>query len=474
LERNNWEWRTLLLEFDDSGLSMDILLSMVHESDFRNLDFSKKLINRAFIENNYEVIRNLLDKISAAFVFSSREFRAEIVEHVYSKLRLWHFTEVVDIGQETILGNVLILCYILRKIKVITPEKIGMLAAFSKLVHIEDPLTFEYVPVEGTLILDLNETLKSSKKSTIEKAIEACEILFVNGRLEKSKDTTKGMLVLYENSRRPEHRFKARIISALLNKRMDLFLALLAEICKGVHNEDQNMAKYAQVYDLLIRAGVPVFFDLNLFRFEFDRFYNANFYFARLLDNLGNEQLLMPFAEISYMEVQKVFDLQSEAFVSPTGRVGKIAIQDIYSFRKAREISEVTEQQTQITAKMSEDDVEKKIREILQDQNITSHSPAEKTDIYTHKLFVNNENDLRDVAIIIKGKGYPKVTLSDMASNLLKAVDLPVQIVFLVHTGTLFDEPREKFTTQCDRAKKMYCIVDVIDLTKLLLSYGKL
>jgi len=362
----------------------------------------------------------------------------------------------------------------LRKNKVITPEKIRILAAFSKLVHIEDPLTFEYVPVEGTLILDLNETVKSSKKSTIEKAIDACEILFVNGRLEKSKDTVKGMLVLYENSGKPEYRFKARIISALLNKRMDLFLALLAEICKGINDEDQIMAKYAQVYDLLIRAGVPVFFDLNLFRFEFDRFYNANFYFARLLDNLGNERLLMPFAETSYMEVQKVFDLQSEAFVSPTGRVGKIAIQDIYSFRKAREISEVTEQQTQITAKMSENDVEKKIREILQDQNITSHSPAEKTDIYTHKLFVNNENDLRDVAIIIKGKGYPKVTLSDMASNLLKAVDLPVQIVLLVHTGTLFDEPKEKFITQCDRAKKMYCIVDVVDLTKLLLSYGKL
>jgi hypothetical protein len=181
----------------------------------------------------------------------------------------------------------------------------------------------------------------------------------------------------------------------------------------------------------------------------------------------------MPFDEISYTEVQKVFDLQNGAFVSPTGRIGKITIHDVYSFRKTREISEATEEQLEITKKMSENEIEKTIREILQDQNITSHSPAEKADIYQHKLFVNNEKDLRDVAIIIKGKSYAKITLSDIASNLLKAVDLPVQLIFIVHTGILLDEPREKFINQCDRAKKMHCIIDVVDLTRLLLAYNK-
>ena len=90
------------------------------------------------------------------------------------------------------------------------------------------------------------------------------------------------------------------------------------------------------------------------------------------------------------------------------------------------------------------------------------------------KLFLNNEADLRDSAIIIKGKGYPKITLTDVAANILKAVDLPVQLVLLVHTGILFDVPREKFTTQCERAKKMHSIIDLTDLTRLLVAYEKL
>jgi hypothetical protein len=452
---------------------MDILLSMASENDFRDLGFCKKLISRAILEKNFEVIRNLLNKISAVFVFGTDEFRREIIDYTYSELKSRSFKEIVEIGKESVLGNVLVLSYTLKKIGVITPEKIGIFVDLLQLVHIEDPLTFEYIPTEGALILDLNETVNSFKTSTIEKAVEVCELLFINGRLEKSKDTVQGMLILYENSKRSEHKFKGRIISSLLNKRLDLFIVLLKKICKDVENEHQLSVNYAKVYDLLVRAAVPVFFDLNHFRFEFDRFYNDNLYFARLLDKSGNERLLMPFDEIDPIEVQKIFDLENEVFVTPTGRLGKIIVYDVYSFRKTREVLEVTEEQLQITKKMSENEIGKRIREIFQDQNITSHSPAEKADIYQHKLFVNNEKDLRDVAMIIKGKSYPKITLSDIASNLVKAVDLPVQIVFLIHNGILLDEPREKFTNQCDRAKKMHCIIDVVDLTKLLVAYNK-
>lgn len=415
-----------------------------------------------------------MDKISAVFIFSTEEFRKEIVEHVYSEVNSCRFEEIFDICKESVLGNVVIIYYFVKKVGVITLERLEMFVALSKLDYIEDPLTFDFIPTKEVLILDLNERVKSLiKVSTIEKAIEVCELFFINRRLEKSKDTISGMLLLYENSKRAEQKFKGNMISALLNKRLDMFLRLVKKIHKDVEDKNGLIKHCIEIYDLLIRVGVPVFFDFNNFRFEFDKFYNGNFYFARLLDKSGNERLLFPFEQIDAAQVQQVFDLETEAFVTPIGRIGKILLHSVYSFRKVREIAEVTKEQVEITRRMSEDKIEEKIREILQDQNITSHGPAEKTDVYEHKLFVNNENDLRDVGIIVKGRGYPKISLRDVASNILKAVDLPVQIVFLIHTGILFDEAREKFTNQCDRAKKMRCVVDPIDLTKLLVAYNK-
>jgi len=53
-------------------------------------------------------------------------------------------------------------------------------------------------------------------------------------------------------------------------------------------------------------------------------------------------------------------------------------------------------------------------------------------------------------------------------------MDLPIHIVFLIHTGILDDVAREKFINQCNLAKKMYCVVDAEDLAKLFIAYGKI
>lgn len=447
---------------------------MVSEKDFRNFTFCKKLIKRAFMERNIKAIRSIFDKISPVFVFSTKDFRKELVAHIYSEVNSWPFEALLNIGRESVLGNVVVIYYVVKKIAVITPENLGLFVTLLKLDHIKDSIVFDFIPTNGVLILDLNERVKSLvNASTIENSIEVCELFFANARLEKSKDTIHGLLLLYENSQRPEQKFKGNIVSSLLKNRFEMFLSLLKKIYKDVEDKNSFVKHYIEIYDLLLKSGVPVFFDFNSFRLEFDKFYNGNFYIALLLDKSGNEHLLMPFEQIDAVRVQQVFDIESESFVTPKGRIGKILLHSIYSFRKIREIAEVSREQVEITRRMTEDEIEKKIREILQDQNITSHSPAEKTDIYEHKLFVNNESDLRDVAIIIKGRGYPRVTLSNVASNILKAVDLPVQVVFLIHTGTLLDEAKEKFTSQCDRSKKMHSVIDPIDLTKLLIAYNK-
>ena len=71
------------MRFDQSGLSTDILLSMTHENDFRDLNFCKKIVGRIFREKNFETIQNLLSRASPAFVFSDNEFKKEIINEIY-------------------------------------------------------------------------------------------------------------------------------------------------------------------------------------------------------------------------------------------------------------------------------------------------------------------------------------------------------------------------------------------------------
>lgn len=448
---------------------------MLTEKDFRDIEFCKRLIKRALNERNLKAFETILDKISGVFVFSTREFRKEIVEYLYSEINSWSFNTLLDIGKESVLGNVIMIYYFLKKVVVITAENLGMFIELAKLNHIEDSLIFDFVHTKEFLYLNLNERVNSlANTSTIEKAIELCELFFAKDRLEKSKDTIHGMLLLYENSGRPEQKFKGNIVSALLKKKLTVFLALIKKIYKNAKDTTSLIQHSTEIYNLLLQCGVPVFFDFKNLIPESDKIYNDNFYLARFLDVSGKEKLLLPFEQIDARQVQQIFDLETETFVTPRERIGKILLHRIYSFRKVREITEVPNEQVEISKQMTENQIEEKIRGILRDQNITSHGPAEKTDVYPNKLFVNNENDLRDVAIIIKGRGYPKISLRDIASNIIKAVDLPVQIVILIHTGILLDEAREKFVNQCNRSKKMYSVVDPIDLTKLLVAYDRL
>jgi len=124
-----------------------------------------------------------------------------------------------------------------------------------------------------------------------------------------------------------------------------------------------------------------------------------------------------------------------------------------------------------IVRAMRETEIEDKIRNILKDENRTADSPTEKADIITLKLKVNSKNDLRNAAFILKGKSYRKVTMDSISTNLLKATDLQVDLVFLVYTGKLLDEPLTYFIKLCNQNKKMYCIIDSRDLTRLLKAY---
>lgn len=456
-------------------MSLNVILSIISEENLKNLRFCKQLLRRAFQERNDSVIRSLLSKISTVFVFSDEEYRREIVEYTYNLTHPLSVEKILDLDKESIFGNVLIIYYLVKEISPLTSEKIQTFVRLSELKHIRDSMTLELVPTKDVIIIDLDERVGSiNNPSDIEKCIEICELLFSNGLVARTIDTINGMLILYKNASKAELGFKGDIIASLIKKKLNIFLTLIKKVLEEVKHREDLIKYYDKIYDLLLRAGIPVFFDFEKIYVDFDSLYNGNFYFAKVLDKLGNIDLILPFDKVGANQIQKVYDLNTGNFVTPRGRIGKLLLHDIFSFRRVRQITQVPEQQISFARELRETEIERKIREILHDQNITTHSPVEKVDVYTLKLYVNNENDLRDAGMILKGRGYLKVNLDSVASNILKAIDLPVHIIFLIHTGVLDDVAREKFINQCNRAKKMYCVVDAEDLARLLIAYNKI
>jgi len=452
---------------------LDTLISIATEDELSDYEFCREIVKRAINEKRKSVIKTLFEKIASVFIFRDQEKREKVIKAIYSALKNFNLQQMIEVGKETTFGNVLVIYYFTKKYKVITPENIDKVVALSELRFINDPFVLELVPLEDQMIIDLDERVGELDKQEIAKAAKICELLFVNNLLLKNEDAIKGMLILYQNSNSPELKFKGQIISSLLKRNLALFMKHLESLGKKIKNEYDLLASYDEIYDILVRINVPVFFDYKSIKFN-NVLYNGNFYFLKFIDTSGNEKFLFPFEQVEFRNIQKIYDLNTAMYITPKKRIGKVLVHEIFSFRKITTVTKVLEANIKIVQNMSENEIEKKIREILKDQNITPHGPAERADIFTTKLFINNKRDLRNSAFIIKGKSYPKVNLEAIASNLLKAILLPVDIIFLVHTGILLDEPQNIFIQQCNKYEKMYCIIGPIELTRLLIAYNKL
>lgn len=95
-------------------------------------------------------------------------------------------------------------------------------------------------------------------------------------------------------------------------------------------------------------------------------------------------------------------------------------------------------------------------------------------DIFTTKIKINNEEDLRNVAFIIKGKSFKSITSKDVAHQIIKACRLSVDLVVLAHVGTLADDAKIDLIEQCNLRRRMYAIININDLAKILLAYNEI
>ena len=121
---------------------------------------------------------------------------------------------------------------------------------------------------------------------------------------------------------------------------------------------------------------------------------------------------------------------------------------------------------------MSEDEIDERIRKLLDDPNRCHHSPVEVTDIFTQYIYVNNSNDLRWAGIISKGRSFGNITSQQLTpSSGKKLVFSPLQVIFLVYVNKIQHEALSEFVNLCEFHAKNYCIIDEKGLAKLFMAY---
>lgn len=452
-------------------VSLNTILEILDERELENLTFFKRIIQRISREGDLISLSRLMKKANTNFIFGDESYKEQLLKLLIPLLIIEDNPELMVICKRSILGSIAYLCSFINRYQVVT---LNELKEYSKLAKLDllDETSLRLIPKKYFLRLNLDERVKESLfKSTINDVIQISEILFQGQILVPCKDTVISLQRLYEGSDKPGFEYKGRIISALLEDKIDVFLAYLSRIHpKNFSAESDIIDNYIEIYNFLRRHSIPVFYDFSNIKTNRTLF-NGNFYFLMIQVRDGTKKLLTPFQMVDINDVQKIFDLNTGTFMTPKCKFGRLTITDIFSFRKTDTNIVPIKQQIDIVKNLSEDEIEEKIRLILKDLNPTPHGPTERLDIISLKLRINNEDDVRIGGFIIKGKGYPKVTLGAVSNNIVKAVFSPIDLIILVHTGTLLDEALVYFIKLCEVTSKMYLVFDARELVKLFISY---
>ena len=117
--------------------------------------------------------------------------------------------------------------------------------------------------------------------------------------------------------------------------------------------------------------------------------------------------------------------------------------------------------------------LEPMLREVLYDPTETPHGPTEIADILTTKVRVRGEQ--RFAAFVLKGRSFAKVRSKDISHQIIRLRTLPdLGVMVLVAVGHIQDDARRDFIQMAKDANCDYCIVDAIDLARLLVAYEKI
>lgn len=231
---------------------------------------------------------------------------------------------------------------------------------------------------------------------------------------------------------------------------------------------------YREIYYFLLEKKVPVFFDYMNIEFS-DTFSNKNSYPVLYRDASGQEKILNAFDSLpieNVGDVRQFYDINSDSWKFFRKNLYERSPEEIFSFYKMTSIEKPKKKDVEKVRNLKEDEIIEFIGIILQDPNRVSHGPTERADIFTVKLLLDNENDHRKAAFVLKGKSFQRVHLQDVAHQIYKACRLPVDIVILIFVGNIDDDSKDCLIDTCKSNRKIWCLIDSIDLAKILKAYN--
>lgn len=435
-----------------------------YEEDLLNESFCKKVIDSLTNEENFK-IKEFLNKLSLAFIRESENFRREIINYFIIKFDGVGEDFLFRIGRDTMCGNIIILYKFFDKNSVIDISNIDNYDRLFELDFITESV-LDLTPTNSQSCISFDDRLiKQCSKNVIVRLITLTELFFLKNYLHKSKDNFLSLLKLYESYNNIGGN-KTEIFDSLINNNFDKFLSCIRKYDSNIKNINDFLKNYSRLYELLQESGIFVFFDFNNLTFN-GVVYNKNIYPLRFLDKNKQEKILMSFQNIDKNEVAEIYDLNTESFAIPLYLSRKILISDVFSFSKIKDIilekSDILE-----VKKLTEDEIIEKISKIIEEPNKTPHGPGEKADILTGKVKIIDDKDFRESAFIVKGKSFPRVNAQHVTHQILKSAKTNAQVLFLVITGNILDEARDNFIELAKLKDKIYCIIDCIDVAKIM------
>lgn len=158
----------------------------------------------------------------------------------------------------------------------------------------------------------------------------------------------------------------------------------------------------------------------------------------------------------------------------------RIGIDDIDSFSKAKDIS--SHEATKVSLEdVYEDDVKEALVKIIGERFTPTHSPSEKSDLYTSQIILNGKRIA--TAFLLKSMRGPKVMdmkygLGKRSNQILRLIQEPADLYVVQHTGKITTDVVRHFESQVEkvsreRGRKLYYLVmDGNETARLLLAYG--
>ncbi|MEM2108229.1 MAG: hypothetical protein QXL10_02970 [Candidatus Bathyarchaeia archaeon] len=453
------------------GLDNKALLEMLDEADFNDVLLFETVAERIFLSNDNETIGIFLNKLRFSFLSNDELYRMRILEKIGKILETLSLEQICSICCDSLVGNFAFLYILFVRVPIIKMDLAKRVAnMISMLNNLQDVVFFGF-PYQERILLQIDERVASLSQEELNKCAFSFQFLFQIGVLKKSRDTVVSFLNIYKAIQKKEYALKSALIESLLHgdrSQASLILEKFGDL--RISSDDEIIKNYFELWKYLEKMRLPVYFDISNLRFN-GVVFNDNFYFLLYKTLEGNEKVVFPFCQVPISEVNKIYDPKAKIYYTPKEKYGRLVLDDVFSFREIRKIETPSSEAITAVAFMSENEIEAKIRHILRDANKTGHSPVEIADIFTQNLYVNNIDDLRFSAFIIKGPSFSCVHLNDIGGQILKACHSYAKIIFLVYVTRIDDNAQSYFIKECESKQKNYCIVDRNNLARLFMAY---